>query len=411
MAAALALAGCSQNEIMEQNPDANAPIGFGVYTGVQTRGLVTDNTNTDGVTANGLKVGGKGFGIQAYLTAGDYTVDAAGIAKTPFMTNQHVTWNSTDAGAWEYSPVKFWPDETKYKVSFFAYAPYDANATTATESKIKLTDATATANPTLTFELTSDEQKNMVDLMVSDPNYTTGSDNDVNKTLNLTKTSEKVTFKFKHALSKVTMKARPSVDISNNSDTKVYITGVSIAQNSILWKKAVLDMNTLTWAATPTSATYLASSADYALASGTNTGNGVLNLTTITSFKTDYNTPAIDISGGYASSSASNAVSLFISDHYLFFIPVDGTTGTAETSPVSVKISYDILTKASEGNIAVSSATQTVKLPTGSFAQGKAYAYTFVIGLDEIKVDVATDILPWEDVTTGEINVPEIVTP
>lgn len=36
-ATALMVAGCSQNEVMETNPDANRAIGFGVYTGTQTK--------------------------------------------------------------------------------------------------------------------------------------------------------------------------------------------------------------------------------------------------------------------------------------------------------------------------------------------------------------------------------------
>lgn len=31
----MALAGCSENEITEQNPDANKPIGFDTYTAAQ----------------------------------------------------------------------------------------------------------------------------------------------------------------------------------------------------------------------------------------------------------------------------------------------------------------------------------------------------------------------------------------
>ena len=74
-ATALMVAGCSQNEVMETNPDANRAIGFGVYTGTQTKGLVTDNSLTDGTTANGLKVDGKGFGILAYQTSGNYSME------------------------------------------------------------------------------------------------------------------------------------------------------------------------------------------------------------------------------------------------------------------------------------------------------------------------------------------------
>ena len=38
VAAALLLAGCSQNEITEMSPDANPAVGFNVYSGVQTSG-------------------------------------------------------------------------------------------------------------------------------------------------------------------------------------------------------------------------------------------------------------------------------------------------------------------------------------------------------------------------------------
>lgn len=57
VAAALLLAGCSQNEITEMSPDANPAVGFNVYSGVQTKGTQTD------VTA--LKTG---FGVFAYHT-------------------------------------------------------------------------------------------------------------------------------------------------------------------------------------------------------------------------------------------------------------------------------------------------------------------------------------------------------
>ena len=54
----MALAGCSENEITEQNPDANKPIGFDTYTAAQARGA-----------ENGLPaVKTSGFGVMAYQT-------------------------------------------------------------------------------------------------------------------------------------------------------------------------------------------------------------------------------------------------------------------------------------------------------------------------------------------------------
>ena len=39
--ATLTIAGCSQNEMTEMNPDTNRTIGLDVYTEVQTRGTET----------------------------------------------------------------------------------------------------------------------------------------------------------------------------------------------------------------------------------------------------------------------------------------------------------------------------------------------------------------------------------
>ena len=42
--ATLTIAGCSQNEMTEMNPDTNRTIGLDVYTEVQTRGIVKKET-------------------------------------------------------------------------------------------------------------------------------------------------------------------------------------------------------------------------------------------------------------------------------------------------------------------------------------------------------------------------------
>lgn len=52
--ATLTIAGCSQNEMTEMNPDTNRTIGLDVYTEVQTRGT---ETTTSTLKANA------GFGI------------------------------------------------------------------------------------------------------------------------------------------------------------------------------------------------------------------------------------------------------------------------------------------------------------------------------------------------------------
>lgn len=377
--ATLSLVGCSQNEIMETNPDTHREIGFGVYTGTQTRGLVTDNSTTNGGTANGLKVADKGFGIMAILTDGNYTA----ARKMPFMDNTHVTWQASE---WKYSPVKFWPNNATDKISFFAYAPYAAADGNNGITDLSVTEA-GSSNPKLTFEL-QNNQKDMVDLVVSEAK--TGTDGTINQTS--ATNSSAVGFNFKHMLSRVSMKAKTSVDIASNPLIKVYVTAVSIEHSNKLLSQATLDMYTHKWAATQP-ATYLAGS--YALTNAAS--DGILNLTSI-SFGNLSNSGAIDISTNSA------GISLFPANQYLFFIPVNNGTGTAQEGDVSVKITYDIVTKASAAGdeASLSTDTKTAKLPAGAFKLGKAYEYTFTVTLNEIKVDV-TAVEGWTTESTNPL--------
>ena len=377
-AAAMTMASCSQNEIVETNPDANRAIGFGVYTGTQTKGLVTDNSTTDGVTANGLKVDSKGFGILAYQTDGDYnTTNPKGL----FMDNVHATWESSEAGgSWKYSPTKFWPTNDTDKISFFGYAPFTTAATgTPSANGIKITNATASEDPLLEFTL-QDNQKDMVDLVVSNV-----------KDQQSTTAGGKVTFAFKHALTRVAMHAKTSV--ATNAETKVYITGIKLKHTKKLAQKATFDMNDATWElpATTPGSDYLA--AEYAIAA--TSANGVLKLANPT-WK-GYTTPAVEIN--------SAAVNLFTDDQYLFFIPIDGTTGTGAASDVVAAISYDIVSLPSSGatTAVASSFTKEVDLGTNVFAKGKAYKFTFTITLNAITVDV--DDFDWDTETNKPVTV------
>ena len=376
-AAAMTMASCSQNEIVETNPDANRAIGFGVYTGTQTKGLVTDNSTTDGVTANGLKVDSKGFGILAYQTDGDYnTTNPKGL----FMDNVHATWESGAPGSWKYLPVKFWPTNTRDKISFFGYAPFTTAATgTPSANGIKITNATASEDPLLEFTL-QDNQKDMVDLVVSNV-----------KDQQSTSAGGKVTFEFKHALTRVAMHAKTSV--ATNDETKVYITGIKLKHTTKLAKKATFDMNDATWTlpATSPGSDYLA--ADYAIAA--TSANGVLKLAD-PNWK-GYTTPAVEIKDTDAN--------LFTDNQYLFFIPIDGTTGTGAASDVVAAISYDIVSLPSSGatTAVASSFTKEVDLGANVFAKGKAYKFTFTITLNAITVDV--DDFDWDTETNKPVTV------
>ena len=127
--AAAALVACSNEELSTpENSLVNskeAPVNFSVYTqrGMTRAGAPGDLTNDN--------IGGAGFGVFAYYTAGEGYDQKA----TPnFMYNQKVTCDGTaTAGTlWKYEPVKYWPNEYGStavseevdQLTFFAYAPW-----------------------------------------------------------------------------------------------------------------------------------------------------------------------------------------------------------------------------------------------------------------------------------------------
>ena len=369
----LALAACSENEITEQNPEVNKPIGFDTYASVQTRGQETD---IEFIKQHGL-------GVMAYKTTGDYSTTGA---KEEFMKTQRVTWDKTNS-KWEYSPVKFWPAGTDEKVSFFAYAPYTDGGPTYNTT---LTSADASNNPKVNLTLQT-FQYYLHDLVVSNP------DDATNGTMNMS--SGTVNFKFQHPLTRVAMEAKTGTDISKSTDTKVFITGVSLIHNNILNSKGTLDMKTLTWADNKTD--YIKSPYVLQAFSDTTPDCGCLNLT-----KADfagYKELSLDISAG-----GTNTTSLFIKsvgkDFYLFLLPVNNGTGTANAGDVKIKIAYDIVNWTSATTHIKSSVEKEVSLPAGVFKKGAAHRFIFTIGLNAITFNVDTDA-SWGAETDNSITV------
>lgn len=307
----------------------------------------------------------KGFGILAYQTTGNYST---GGAKGTFMDNVHTTWNATGgsgSGVWEYSPLKFWPGNSEDKLSFFAYAPY---VSTPGTSGITLANATNSTDPLLTFKL-QDNQKDMIDLVTSKMEDQQQSSS-----------NGKVTFTFGHMLTRVTMLAKTSVN--TNAQTKVFITGIKLKHTTKLAKEATYNMHSDTWTLPQTSEKAKFLESPYLIAA--TTANGVLKTS---STWNDYTTAGVEVNG--------TASTLFTTDQYLFFIPIDGT-GTTADDDVKAEISYDIVSIPTAGSTATtkSSFTKEVNLGTGVFAKGKAYKFTFTITLNAIEIAV-TDNLDW----------------
>ena len=213
--AALTIAGCSQNEVTEISPDAHPQVGFGVYTGVPTRGvdMTTESMKDDPTDAN--KYGG--FGIMAYFTGQDNFETVKTTVTPSFMHNQMVKFDGTN-NVWTYSPVKYWPNRQNDKISFFAYAPYESDWQNGSKSGVITSAATAPGIPYIKFKLkTTDKLDKMVDLVVADQRDKTYT----------AENGGKISFTFEHTLSRISFRAQLGAgdfDGMDGTNSFVYIT-------------------------------------------------------------------------------------------------------------------------------------------------------------------------------------------
>ena len=120
MAIALVAVSCADNEADDAatggyQPSA-LPIAFDALMGeALTRAAVAPGELTDATLQTA------GFGVFACYT-GSLDYDNTSVSPN-FMYNQQVRY---DAGAWTYAPVKYWPNADADRITFFAYAPYEA---------------------------------------------------------------------------------------------------------------------------------------------------------------------------------------------------------------------------------------------------------------------------------------------
>ena len=82
----LLLAGCSQTEVTDVNPDSHPAVGFGVYTGLATRGAVS-YTHLDWM----VKANATAPAINVFETEKEYKVELA----APGMTKDCLLYTST----------------------------------------------------------------------------------------------------------------------------------------------------------------------------------------------------------------------------------------------------------------------------------------------------------------------------
>lgn len=277
--AILAMAGCSQNEITEMNPDANKAIGFGVYTGVQTRGTVTDY--------DAIKTASAGFGVVALK----------GSTPTLYMEDTHVKYETAASAGWKYSPAIYWPNDGE-TLSFYAYAPYNG---TGIDKGTSNADFQSTSAPSVTFTLQT--PKKMVDLVAA-------------KAEGKSSTDGTVSLQFKHTLSRLALKAHTSVTVASGTTVKVTglkIIGSTTHSSSLLYNSAKYDIKSESWTLD-------------------DSGKQDADWTVITDAASEDTYPAVDNIGNSPSD-------LLGTNEYLFFIPV----GTADvTDAIKMDLTYII---------------------------------------------------------------------
>lgn len=365
--AALSVTSCTKDDVIEIMPQE--AIEFGTYLGhdVQSRGVVLDNGNF------------LNFGVFASYTDGDWSTDSP----INFMYNQLV--QRADAKSeWTYTPLKYWPADQSYKVSFFAYAPYAAS-----DNGISLvTNNTGKGAPQIRYTINDRELGKMADFVADvEINHSKEKKDEGG----IDKVDENVTFSLQHELTRVNIQAKLDrnafgTDVANK--TKVNIKSVEFMGKKELFAAegiytfATQNTNRGTWETKPTP------------------DGDTINLASILNAKVDEDLKRYAIPG--VSVGTTEAVSLFKPTQYLFLIPVAGESGLTTAGGVKMKIAYDIVTvdSAVNGGYTATPAVKEISLPIGALKQGVAYEYTLIFGLNEIVL--SADVAVWDTENWGE---------
>lgn len=380
--AALTMTGCSNNEVIENAAQQSGKaIQFSTYLGKSVQGRAQDLTSSNI----------NDFGVFASYTKSD---DWAATNTMNFMFDQKV---EKSGSAWNYTPLKYWPEKNGEKISFFAYAPYTYKANDAVESTATITAATGydkskTGAPKVNFVI-NPVATHMVD-------FTAGVKMNVSPTLANNEEQNKVTFTLHHELARVNFAAKLDRDAFSSSGvankTKVNITAIKIVAGGGFNKSADYQFAT-TNDVTGANPTYTKGTWSNLVAATEELDvTPILNKVAPTDLG-DYTTLGVFLLND-ANEESESEVALFQTNQYLFLIPNPNDA----TGNISVTITYDIVTAdaALDGEYTSSTATKTVQIPAKNFTQGHAKKYVFTFGLQEVKV--ASTVEAWPVETAGD---------
>ena len=348
--AAVASTSCSNEETRVNEPKSDA-IEFGTYLGrdAESRASVftTDNMKTAGFAVFASYTGQSDFS--------DQTMN--------FMYNQQVTYN---VSAWQYSPLKYWPNNPGDKVSFFAYAPHNVLGAepTANEAQVTFTvqDAVADQKDLVVADALKDQTKQAI--------------------------AGKVTFTFKHVLARVGLNVEAMFDLVNGQGTgttpdngtdngdKATETTINVTKVELIGKfdkDGVIDLTNSTWSGVAAA------------------GEDVI-----------YTWQAANFVSSVADNVTTTKQQLNDAAHYAMIIP-QNVTG------MKVRVTYTVTTTDASLNGGNSAITNVITSEPFNFdfAKGNAYMFNLHLGMTSVKFDASVsgwDIVGSETVVNLPIN-------
>ncbi|MBO4464726.1 MAG: fimbrillin family protein [Prevotella sp.] len=238
MISSVLLAACN-NDVDNVGNEGYVPSNKVIVFDAAEEGAVTRANGM--IDDNVLKT--KGFGVFGCYT-GDMTYENTTVS-SDFMYNQLVTYNS-NSRVWEYSPLKYWPNNSADYVSFFAYAPYEATPCDDGRCIIDMSKKKDLGDPWINYRLAEDpwNPKNpQVDLLYGqqEQGYNYGYSSWLDQQKPNDPVDSKLKFTFRHALAcigdEITIRLSPRlISLVEGYVTSIKITNVTINYKNLTTK-------------------------------------------------------------------------------------------------------------------------------------------------------------------------------
>lgn len=450
LCALLMLTACS--EAIDTLPEQQTPAEAVAFTAYLNR--TTDNTRggqTGAIDIAALRRADVGFGVFAFL-GDDDRLYTSGTQMPDFMYNQKVCGKTTDNTTWEYSPLKYWPNETGSdavstntdRLSFFAYAPYvGVNPETGL-----LTDAYSDSERTTGIVALSSHHHR------GDPwvQYVVGYNADAlvdlcyaevssEKTLNQTKHTigSNVELQFRHALSALNIQVDVDADVVGHSDGETLDNSTCVWVRSVtldgLATEGILNLNSTAaggarWLALDGSSRI--ASQPVTIHDGRRDGREgaaealyeapiALNPDLVQSGLYSYD----NINGLYVGTADHKGVTTTYKN--LFTPPTTGTDDEKLAAPLyfiptgdalRITIAYDVETcepnilstyladGKQHGQVSHNVISKTVQLSGSDLIMQPGQRYTLLLHLGLTSAQFTAEVTPWEETSTAHTDVP-----